>query len=546
MATSLSTTSANASLAQSFTVSTPKGIPGIYTPGLDLYFAKKSSSFGVQVQIVEMSQGVPDVANPVSGATAVVDSSSVTTSLDGSAATSFAFPGLVFLDDGVTYAIVVKPLGAAPDYQLFTGLGGGIDLATGAVVSSNPVSGDLYYAQNSGVWSAIPNEDMKYSLNRCVFDTVDPAYASLIKSNTEILILSDPSFLSGPIDVGPGDEVFGITNGAANTLIHANVTKYDPVNQFLYCEASTGNFAANTQIQVVRVQNTGSLTGAFLQCIATVGSLFNIRADGIAVKLGNPSDSSTSIGYQFRGAIQNGTSFVPSASWMSVPVQSEIGFSDATRFILSKSNETGALAVPTSAGLQVTMSSNTDYLSPMVDMRQHSIIAYTNQINSDVTGEATNFGSAMTRYISETVNLATGMDAETMNVWIDAYRPVGTQIYVYAKIWNAADPDSFDNEAWSLLTQVTNAAVYSSPGNISDTVEYQYTFGSTAPAGTPSNGGAYQPIISGSPGVVTYTNSFGTFNGFASFAIKVVLAVTGTNTNVVPILADIRAIAGML
>lgn len=536
---------ANASIAQTFTVSAPANISGIYVRDIALFFSKSSSSFGVELQLVNLNKGLPDVSNPVSGASCRLLPINVVTSNNGTAQTVFSFNRLVFLQSNTTYAMVIKPLGATPDYEIWTAAAGDIDISTGSVVASNPASGSLYYAKNSNVWSEIPNEDLKYIIYRAQFNIANTSYAGLIKGNTEIFVLSNTNFLSGPIDIVAGDEVWGLTsNSQANLQMYAKVNKYDITNQMLYCYNSTGNFSNGQSIQIVRSSNEKSLTGAYLQALSSIQKVYDVRADGLTAKIGSPSDSMTGISFQFLGVTKpNGVTPVLDNSWTTVPVQTEQQFTDATHFVLSKSNEVTALGANSSTQLRVNMSSSTDYLSPIVDTKEHSLIVYSNQINSNTSGEYGNLGAALTRYISETIVLAEGMDAETLNVWIDAYKPVGTEVYVYAKIWNSEDPTSFDSELWTQLVQNSNIGVYSDPKDTEDYREYSYTFGNVTPS---MNGIAWQPLNAGVPQIVQYQNSNGLFVGYKAYALKVILAVDGTNTNLVPLLNDIRSIAQML
>lgn len=533
---------ANASIAQTFTVSTPAGISGIYVRDIALFFSSVSSSFGVQLQLVNLNKGLPDVSNPVLGASARLRPENVVASDTGTAQTVFSFNRLVFLQSNTTYAMVIKPLGTTPDYEIWTAAAGDVDINTGSVVASNPASGSLYYAKNSNVWSEIPNEDLKYVIYRAQFNIANTSYAGLIKSNTEILVLSNTNFLSGPVDIVAGDEIYGLTSdGLANTSVYAKISNYDVTNRLLYCYNSTGNFSNGQSVEIVRAPVEGSLNNAYLQAISIIQSVYDVRADGLTAKIGSPTDSLTDISYEFLGVTKpNGTTPVLDSSWLTIPIQTEQQFTDASHYALSKSNEVASLGSSSSTQLRVNMSSDTDYLSPIIDTKEHSLVVYSNQINSNTSGEYGDLGAALTRYISETIVLAEGMDAETLNVWIDAFKPAGTEVYVYAKIWNSEDPTAFDSELWTQLVQTSNIGVYSDPKNTEDYREYAYTFDTATPS---MNGIAWQPLVDGVPQTVQYQNSNGLFIGYKSFAIKIILAVDGTNTNLVPLLNDIRALA---
>jgi hypothetical protein len=80
------------------------------------------------------------------------------------------------------------------------------------------------------------------------------------------------------------------------------------------------------------------------------------------------------------------------------------------------------------------------------------------------------------RYISKSVVLAEGQDAEDIRLYLTAYRPAGTDLLVYARIMHKEDPGAFDNKAWSLLEQITDPSLLSSSANKDDFVEIQYGF----------------------------------------------------------------------
>jgi hypothetical protein len=54
-----------------------------------------------------------------------------------------------------------------------------------------------------------------------------------------------------------------------------------------------------------------------------------------------------------------------------------------------------------------------------------------------------------------------------------AYRPVGTDIKVYAKVHNSQDPEPFDDKAWTPLEYVTSTSTYSSSEDPNNFIEYE-------------------------------------------------------------------------
>lgn len=78
------------------------------------------------------------------------------------------------------------------------------------------------------------------------------------------------------------------------------------------------------------------------------------------------------------------------------------------------------------------------------------------------------------RYISRSVQLASGQDADDLQCYIDAYFPPGTNIHVYGKGLASSDGDSFNNKAWSIMPMTSAPGNYSSLVNLNNIVELQY------------------------------------------------------------------------
>ncbi len=95
-------------------------------------------------------------------------------------------------------------------------------------------------------------------------------------------------------------------------------------------------------------------------------------------------------------------------------------------------------------------------------------------INDDYTNEHTNHGSAFARGIEKKVPLTTKIAAEDALVFLDCYRPAGTDLKVYLRMQNSTDQDSFDESDWTLLEQTGGVGLFSSASDPTDVVELSY------------------------------------------------------------------------
>ena len=165
--------------------------------------------------------------------------------------------------------------------------------------------------------------------------------------------------------------------------------------------------------------------------------------------------------------------------------------------------------------------------------RTHTIYI-DNIINNDITGEANSSGgNLINTYISKIITLAERQDAEDLNIILTAYRPPGTEIYVWTKILNGQDFETFDSKNWTRLEYINKSDVYSSLSNRNDFIEYGFKFPASVMTGLDSVG---------EPKIVEYTRADGQkFATFKNFAIKVGLGAD--NSAIVPRVTDLRAIA---
>lgn len=590
-------------ISQSFYVSTPRGASGVYISKLDLYFAKKSSTLPVTVQIREMINGVPSkVIVPFASKTLPSSSVNVNATTP-STATTFTFDSPVFLTADTEYCFVVIPGGDNQDYQLWVSELGGTDLSTNAIIDKQPESGVMFVSANDRTWNPIQAEDIKYTLHRAnftsapatfylenenidfftvdnrqsVFNVGEKVYAEsvLTFSNNQTVSVGDivqshaakngtvgGNFANGVIrevvTSGSGSvtvkvDNYGIfpTTSTSNThnlyvgatwvgnttAFSANgasgfVSFFDTVNQKLHLERSTGLFA------------NGYIRGQVSGASARVVSVDNIPLNAIVPKLPTVSYANTGVTYSVRTTSTGG---VISSSFVDVDNYIETEILDAEKKIYSYSNESALSAVNGSRKTLVikgTLSSNTPFVSPVVDTTRTNAIVLGNMINNLTTGETDEKGDAEARYISAPVVLNDGQDAEDLVVYVTAYKPQNTDVHVYARILNGEDPQSISDKDFTLLRQVTAANTFSDPVNRNDYKEYEFTFSANSNGDNflGSNDDNQAKLSTSNNGVVAYRSSDGSiYHTFKTFAIKIVL--TSSGTNIVPLVNDMRAIA---
>ena len=255
---------------------------------------------------------------------------------------------------------------------------------------------------------------------------------------------------------------------------------------------------------------------------------------------------------------------------------------NTVRTLLSRSVEVADYSGNRSLQYEVTMSTPSDYISPIVDSSLLGSVHRMNSLNNDTTGETDPYnGSLSSKYISKVVDLEDDNTAEDMLVILKEYRPDTSGIKVWVRIKSKYDSQSIYQKNWQELTTTKNAISSNvNKRNYIDTtyqfddndrtgtfseVQYPFTIDATALVTDTS----YTIVSLGSePETTDFTtvgaanNDIGTtftannvatgtgtvrlstdtvFTGYNQFQVKV--GLTGTNEAVYPKIAQLRVIA---
>ena len=558
------------SLSQTFRVTAPPGVPGVYVSKLGLFFKKKSDSLGVQAFLMQVTNNLPDQDKIIPNSLVTVDTEDVAISTDGSSETQFVFPQLVYLNAGETYAFGIKAIGNSPDYEVWVGELGRRDLATDKPIGSNPVVETAYFAGNKQKYADLINQDIKFNLYRARF-TATSGTAALRNNNTEIISFYNLSNITGTIDIRAGDHVYAWSNAYVNTSANAVVTKLDTVNNLLYVKNSSGNFTANTDIVFVRTgeegnpssNNSGMLGVARIDSTANNG-LTKFAYHAIVPKLAINKIPFTGVTLTYKGAKYNGTKYVQDDNKL-IDNNTELEFRDRTRYWLGETDErdatnefrtgvtpSGKQCSNSSIIIEAAISSDNDYISPAIDLTRNNVILLRNIINANTTNEHKDGGGAKSRYISKVITLEDEQEAEDLRIFITANKPANTEIHVYTKVWSDTDPEPFDTKVWSKMT-------YENPATVRNTnapeeyLEYVYSFATSATlagnalaAFQASNTVPVSSLGANSTGGVTGGPLYGG-SGYnkviKKFAVKLVLTSDTGLEHLYPKVNDLRVIA---
>jgi hypothetical protein len=577
----------NCCVAYTYLVKAPQDEEGIFCTGYDVFVQRKSATRGMWFEIREMDAAGQITDMTIPGTEVHLDNPDVKVSTDGiNNPTEVRFPAPVFLFNNKPYAFVVHsfdPGGLAvdPDTAIWISRLGETDINTGEKVNQRQKLGDFFQTTNNKQWDTIPDVDLRIDIYRAKFNTGTTTF-TIGNHPVEKFILANVSsslstrigdhFITGDLltvtgangTFAVGDIIRGVTSGnAANGSVVSipgtnqyamSNTRYTIGEQVSAYYASNGNYKG-ISATVSAIANSTAVLTYYNETSAAIYSEFVVSTGGFANNL--VIQSVRDSGYNYRATIEsvgkfnystvsfepNVLDFVKTAisyemdtlndgstsfSGYEIIHPSETFYFPQEKVIYGKTKEV-TTGVGRSNKVRVTFESNSEYVSPLLDLDSTHTIYIDNLINANTDGETgQSGGQALNKYISQTITLADGQDAEDIVVYLTAYRPPGTDVKVYIKMLNSQDSDPISRKNWiELEKQAAGDGVYSSVANRDNYKEFTFA---------PSTA-----TKSGEMGQVQYTSGDTTYTGYKYFAVKIVL--TATNPAVVPRVADLRAIA---
>ena len=264
----------------------------------------------------------------------------------------------------------------------------------------------------------------------------------------------------------------------AQTAVYSTVGSYDSVKNILHTNYSVGGYVANGYVQIHRFANAavqaspGPNTSTII-AYANTGSFYRPLVDAFVPRIAPLTPAGTKISVDYKGT-SNG--FVVDTTTNPVVIGTETEFFDKERMLVSYSEEAASMGGAKSSTVHVKLNSDSILLSPLLDTVKMGGLVVGNQVDAvqNIYNEYYTNGNSKSKYISQIVTLATGQDAQDLQVSITAHRPQGSDIKVYAKFLNGQDTDPISAKTWTpLLNQGYN--LYSDPTNLADVRSFVYS-----------------------------------------------------------------------
>jgi hypothetical protein len=473
--------------------------------------------------------------------------------LDATTATEFVFKAPVYIQPGILYAFIVKS--TSPDYVVYYAQQNSTAVPSTAKatpttpnptdptkIGQTPYVGGLFESQNGITWQVDQSKQLMFVIDQCIFDTTK-------NPNIEFSLPEGLPFRS----LGTNDIVYNIDPDFASNLngnfsqklpflrsdaVNLTTTDFSPTGTAIsYTASSTLNNGANTTVG---------------PAVAFPGRLGSPTIDDIDYDDGNgprillrDANNSFRLFASLTSTDANTTPIISDdgVSLYNIRYQiNNLGISNSMISITNggtgyfPANVTATVSNPdvgsdvATCGVTLTANVVTDVFvtNPGSGYIKTPTITITggNTTPAVVTvrGETSARGGDLTtaRYVTKVVKLTPENESGDLRVFYTAYKPIGTEIYVYYKILNKDDTDTISAKSWELMTQTTASSYSLSKQNL---IEFECAPGVSGQANN----------------YVSYTKGTETYDSFNQFQIKVIM--TTTDTTNVPFLTDIRALA---
>lgn len=243
------------------------------------------------------------------------------------------------------------------------------------------------------------------------------------------------------------------------------------------------NSSANATVKFV---GGSTIRGEQSNATSNIVSVDNLSIDEFVSHVNVVTNTPTAVVPSYNFAQANATAYFVDSTYQTLPQDTLIRTGAKTRFILSRSNELAQGYLYSiqqkSADIRAVMSTTNPFISPTIEnttaditVRQMQISNTSSHLTAGVDTEVSLNGNSLCKYFSRKMVFEQGRQAEDLRVYVTAYRPLGTEIRMYARFYNAADREPFDDKPWTPLEIKGNKSLLrSSSVDLSNLIEFEY------------------------------------------------------------------------
>lgn len=575
-------------IAQTFIISDNQSTDSVVMLSkMNLYFNKKGKG-GVRVEIREVVNGYPAPKIVPFSRRRLKNAEINANDKKANTPTVVEFNAPVSLKKGKEYCFVVRPDGNDPDFRLWISKVGGVDVDRNKGVTHDTNAGTLFTSTNNRAWTSYQDENIKFVLFACKFNKgrgevvfvpndiefLDINNISKDFTDNEIVYAEKTVYKAGTVTIAEGsDQITGvgtsfasdynegdyivmkadnnerevlkiasITNNTAMVVddyakraVTAETEHYPtPAGILTYYTDSEPSVAILEESSArigLKFSSNDTIVGETSQARANIQTVANMPISWFQANIAR-------VNYGETRTILKGKKFWGGGN-LTYAQDVEFGINNHMTknptWIRSKSNGDGSNEFELEVRLRNVVGASRD-TSPFVDGDISNILVYSHVVNNSVADEDKRvIGKCKSKYISKRVELADGMEAEDMKVFLSVYRPKDTDVDVYVSFQSDTDERDPKRVEWTKLKVKDENFNYSSVNNRQDFREMEFSMRDVAKlqgeGAWRENGNSFK-----------YISSDGSVhNNFKSFTIKICLKAN--KFNIVPAVKDLRAIA---
>ena len=551
-------------IAQSFIVDKNTYPNGVFLSSVKLFFySKPYTNVPIQLSIVGTQNGVPN-GQTLDHSTVVlqpqqVNVSSVPSAANAATWTTFTFSAPVYIQPNTLYAMVLRS--NSTEYQVYLAQQNATAVPSTGVtkIGAAPYVGALFETQNSITWTADQTKDLMFIIDKCVFNTsITPTIPFTVPYNLpyrkysryDILSKTNPTAIpnmnsyfspSVPMDainVSTTDFIPSLTNinySYYTTLYNGfTTTALKPITPGRYGTPSPDNTYLNDGLgERVLLNTQNNSFGLYATLSSSDPNVSPVISDdglslyNITYHINNLNITNNCIQIANTGSGYNGNTANLGTITISPP---DIGTNTAVLAFTANAN-TGNIT-----SVYVTYPGSGYIKTPTITINDPTTRGGNSNAVIQFSGETSyTGGNGLAKYITKKVILNAGNDSGDLRVWYTAYKPLGTDVYVYYRILSSSDTSSLDNQNWQPMVQISQLNTYST--NRTNLIEYEFAPG--IPSANTNVTGYYSGAANNN---IQYTSTNGsTYTNFIQFQIKLVMVAQDPTQ--VPFLSDVRAIA---
>ncbi len=322
--------------------------------------------------------------------------------------TKFKFTNPVYLQNSTKYALVVET--DSTEYLLWVSRLGETEIVTSSPVTTQPLLGSVYKAQNTDNWTEDLFEDLKFNLNRAEFEIGRSANLKITNESlgTEFLQLN-PFETSGVSDQNATSPLFKLNNRIIK-VYHKNHGFEDDGNSYVFYSGGDGiGGVSSTQINTTlfkvsnvgidtyNIENVSTAASSVKGGGGVVLSTYNRKYERLFPQVNYLSFSGTTLTSTVKttniipvdsSRLENFNSYSQTA--YEKTFLNEIQYFTNQKVIGSRINQV-LNGIERSLEYKINFGSSVSYLSPAIDLSSASVITSNNRIER-ATGTEDRFG----------------------------------------------------------------------------------------------------------------------------------------------------------